>query len=201
MAQNFYNGLQSWQGTRGTLFQKVYIVNTFLFSKLWYTAQVVELDEKMLETLLKKAKAFIYGGENEMPVSAINFREVKKGGLGLIHPVFKARALLMKTTFKDVEDGNFSEIGKVYGYCKDFKELLLEGFNMNIVKNTYTKLLEKILIRNGSLIPSRNEKKTYGVKWSLTWKNFHLARNFNAEEKIFFWKVFQDCYQLVEGFV
>ena len=127
-----------------------------------------------------------------MPVNAINFREVKKGGLGLIHPVFKARALLMKTTFKDVEEGHFSEVGKTYGYNKDFKELLLEGFNMTIVKNTYDKLLEKILIRNGSLIPSRNEKRTDGVKWSLTWRNFHLARNLNAEEKIFFWKVFQD---------
>ena len=178
VAQNFYNGLQSWQGTRGTLFQKVYIVNTFLFSKLWYTAQVVELDEKMLETLLKKAKAFIYGGENEMPVSAINFREVKKGGLGLIHPVFEARALLMKTTFKDVEDGNFSEIVKVYGYCKDFKELLLEGFNMNIVKNTYTKLLEKILIRNGSLIPSRNEKKDIWSEMEPYLEKFPFSKKF-----------------------
>ena len=192
VAQNFYNGLQCWLGTRGTIFQKVYIVNTFLFSKLWYTAQVVKLDEKILESLLKKAKQFIYGGENEMPVSAINFREVKKGGLGLIHPVFKARALLMKTTYKDFEEGNFTEVGKLYGYSKEFKELVLEGFNMTIVKNTYNKLLEKILFKNGSLIPSRNEKRTDGVKWSLTWKNFHLARNFNAEEKIFFWKVFQD---------
>ena len=36
VVQNFYNALQKVLGMRGTLFQKVYAVKTFLFSKLCY---------------------------------------------------------------------------------------------------------------------------------------------------------------------
>ena len=57
--KNFFNALQKWQGTRGTILQKVYIVNTFLFSKLWYTSQAVKLDEKAVKVMLSRAKTFI----------------------------------------------------------------------------------------------------------------------------------------------
>ena len=49
VAQNFYNSLQRAYGVRGTILQKVYYVNTYLFSKLWYTSQVFKLDEKILK--------------------------------------------------------------------------------------------------------------------------------------------------------
>jgi hypothetical protein len=37
-----------------------------------------------------QALDFIYSGENERPVRAINFRIKKQGGLGLINPIWKA---------------------------------------------------------------------------------------------------------------
>ena len=43
VSQNFYNALQKVSGMRGTQFQKVYVVNKFLFSKLWYVCQAVKL--------------------------------------------------------------------------------------------------------------------------------------------------------------
>ena len=103
----------------------------------------------------------------------------------------------MKTVYKDFEESNLSindkeKVKKLYGYSRDFEKLLLEGFDLTVVKITYKKLIENILLRNGSLIPSRNEKRTDGVKWGLTWKNYKSAKGLNPEEKIFFWKVFQD---------
>ena len=49
----------SWD-IKGTIFQKVYFVNTYLFSKLWYTAQCFKLDVKMLNKILSNALAFIF---------------------------------------------------------------------------------------------------------------------------------------------
>ena len=209
VAQNFYNALQSWLGTRGTIFQKVYIVNTFLFSKLWYLAQVVKLDEKVLKTLLAKALSFIYGEENERPVRVLNFRDVKRGGLGLINPIIKGRALMLKSMYKDFksnccrgdggndyddndDDEDNDKIGKMYGHRKDFLELYQNFLSNATAKSIYEKLMEKVCFRNGSLIPSRNEKRVACIKWSLTWKNFKLLKGINAEEKVFIWKVIQD---------
>ena len=85
----------SW-GIKWTIFQKVYFVNTYLFSKLWYTAQCFKMDVKMLNKILSKALDFIYAGENEKPVRPLNFRDKLSGGLGLINPIVKAKALLIK---------------------------------------------------------------------------------------------------------
>ena len=69
-------------------------MNTYLFSKLWYTAQSFKLNGKMLNKIISKAIAFIYAGQNEKPIRPLNFRSVKLGGIGLINPIVKAKALL-----------------------------------------------------------------------------------------------------------
>ena len=192
--KNFYNALQKWQGTRGTLYQKVYIVNTFLFSKLWYVAQVVKLDKDEVNLMLRKAMNFIYGGENERPVRVLNFRNTLQGGLGLTQPMLKSKALMIKSMYKEyIQNGwNIGNINNLYGYPNLFKDL----YDLNIVaepvKKIYAKLVDKLISKNESLIPSRNEKRTGGIKWSITWKNIGLLRGVNAAEKIFAWKVSQD---------
>ena len=54
--------------------------------------------KKIVNKMLGKALDFIYSGENERPVRAINFRPKEQGGLGLINPIWKARAFLVKKT-------------------------------------------------------------------------------------------------------
>ena len=73
-------------GIRGNIFQKAYFVNTYLFPKLWFTAQFCKLDNNIIKKILSKALAFIYAGENEKPVNSVNFRSTSEGGLGLINP-------------------------------------------------------------------------------------------------------------------
>ena len=55
----------------------------------------------MLQDLDKQIHKFIYAGQNEHPILAINFHPKNKGGLGLICPCTKARALLLKGMLKD----------------------------------------------------------------------------------------------------
>ena len=55
----------------------------------------------MLGTILSKALSFIFAGENERPVRVVNFRPKEWGGLGLIHPTIKAKALLIRNTYLD----------------------------------------------------------------------------------------------------
>ena len=76
--QNFYMTLNEASGMRGTLQQKVHYVNTYLFSKLWYVAQVFKMDNKKMTNLLKATLNFIYSGENERPVRSLNFREKER---------------------------------------------------------------------------------------------------------------------------
>ena len=51
-------------------------------------------------------------------------------------------------------------------------------------------------MKNGSLIPSRREKKTRGISWKATWKNLTLLRGLGPEEKCFGWKVTQDMVEV-----
>ena len=64
VSKAFYYALQKSFGVKGTIFQKVYFVNTYLFSKLWYISQCFKLDDKILDKMLGKAFEFIYAGEN-----------------------------------------------------------------------------------------------------------------------------------------
>ena len=52
--------LKEWQSQsiRGTISQKLYYVNTYLFTKLWYTSQVFKLEEKVINKILAKALDF-----------------------------------------------------------------------------------------------------------------------------------------------
>ena len=192
--QNFNMALHQWSGTRGTLHQKVYIANTFLFTKVWYLAQVVKLDLQMLGNLLKKAQNFIHAGENERPVHALNFRDREKGGLGIIHVVIKSKSLLIKNMYKEAQSKNLqvNEVTKLYGYPEILIEMWEKKVDLNQVKSIYSYLMEKITFKNGSVIPSRSEKRLQGVKWGLTWANLNKLKGLNAKEKDFAWKVTQD---------
>ena len=52
--------------------------------------------------------------------------------------------------------------------------------------------MDSVIYRNGSLIPSRNEKRVRGVRWSKSWRNLALKTSLLPEEKIFAWKMIQD---------
>ena len=94
------------------MLQSVYYVNTYLFSKIWFIAQCFKIEKKVLDQILAKALAFIYAGENERPIRPLNFRDKMIGGLGLINPIFKAKAMLLKNMYREFTElkGNINRI-------------------------------------------------------------------------------------------
>ena len=161
------------------LIKKVYFVNTYLFSKLWYISQCFKLDGKIIDKMLGKALEFIYAGENEKPIRPLNFRNKCLGGLGLIHPKIKAKAFLIKNMYfyflqyhGNIADGWIAN--NLYGYSEDFVRVYNEGLVMAPVKEIYNFLLQDMVSCNGSLIPSRREKRSQNVKWSVVFKNLSL---------------------------
>ena len=147
--------------------------------------------------MLARALAFIYGGENERPVRALNFRGKDEGGLGLTCPIMKAKALLVKNMIKDfmkfdcdIDDDYM--MNNIYGYFEEFQDIYMMGIGFDSVKVIYKHFLKGVIEKNYSLIPSRNEKRNENIKWSVTWKNLKLTKGITAEEKNFAWKVTQD---------
>ena len=50
-----------------------------MFTKLWYTSQVVKMDKRKMDEMMKAAMNFIYAGENERPIRPLNFRPKQVG--------------------------------------------------------------------------------------------------------------------------
>ena len=177
----------------GTPLQKAAYANTFIFSKIWYVAQTIKLEASVLKKITQKILNFIWAGQNERPVKALNFRPKEFGGLGLMCPATKAKSLLLKSMFKDyVAFGGLQEhIGNIYGHKNDFRNLLDFGVDFKNVKQIYEQLMNANLYRNGSLIPSREEKRAK-VKWKAAWSNLQLVKAVTAQEKFFMFQVQQD---------
>ena len=105
---------------RGTPLQKASFVNMYILSKIWYVAQTVKLESDVLKKITQKVLNFVWAGQNERPVRALNFRAKDLGGLGLVCPATKSKALLLKGMWKDFAnyENQISEIGKLYGYSR-----------------------------------------------------------------------------------
>ena len=138
--------------------------------------------------------SFIYNGENERPVRPLNFRDTKRGGLGLIEPMIKSKALFLKNIMKENSQSNVGlNLTNARGeFGRAFHAILNElGAEANS-NQIYKYLLKNKVERNGSLIPSRNERNLRGIKWGPTWKNLTLIKGLNSDEKCFGWKLTQD---------
>ena len=197
----FFDFLHKSYGVKGTILQKVYFVNTYLFSKIWFTAQCFKIEKRILENILSKALKFIYAGENERPVRPINFRDKKIGGLGLVNPFIKAKALLIKNMHReflnigcDVNDRD--SYRNIYGYTEELSKCIKAGVSMNSARDIYGFLINDVICRNNSVIPSRSEKRSENVKWRIAWQNLAGLRGVDAEEYEFAWKLQQDLLKI-----
>ena len=91
---------------------------------MWYVAQCFKIEKNIISQILKKAFKFIYAGENERPVQVLNFRDKSLVGLGLVNPLVKCKAHLIKSMAKDflLRDGNLTDWldqNFLYGYMED----------------------------------------------------------------------------------
>ena len=193
------NQLFSAYGARGTVKQKIEFVNTYIYSKIWYTAQSINLDKDILKEMDRKVRNFIHAGENERPVQALVYREKEYGGLGLICAATKSRAFLVKSMYRSwmklVVQAGSEEISldSLYGIKEDLKMILEdEQEHCKSVRNMYHCLLEKKIKKRESWIPSRAEKKNPGVKFRRVWENQLEIKKVSPQLKYFGWCLGQD---------
>ncbi|KAJ4451298.1 hypothetical protein ANN_02759 [Periplaneta americana] len=101
----------NWQSTlnklRGTLhqhlsrnlniLQKVWHVNTFALSKLWYLAQVLPMPDKVSQKIEQLIGYYVWRGYPFRVARPQLRRKITEGGLNLIFVSIKCHSLLMKT--------------------------------------------------------------------------------------------------------
>ena len=63
---------------------------------------------------------------------------------------------------------DMDKIKLIYGWPNDFKMIYDSGLISAPVRDIYNKILEPVIRNNGSLIPSRNEKKVRGVECGIS---------------------------------
>ena len=182
---------------KGTILQKAYFVNTFCLSKLNYISQAFIMDTNILEEITKLALKFIYAGENERPIRLVNFRRISEGGIGLIEPKLKAKALLCKSVLKDIRlrnialKSNVLEVD-VYGVNDTIINYIKDGKMNSTSKEIYEAFIFKYLRVNSTLIPSRNEKKVANIKWSNSYRNYRNTTEIDPKEKELVFRFIQD---------
>ena len=99
----------------------------------------------------------------------------------MVNPSLKCMALLIRTMLREFRrrDGNPTDLvlqNQIYGYRDEFQLVIRNDLVQGTTKQIYSLLLQEIISKNGSFIPSRNEKRSLGVKWSISWKNMSLVR-------------------------
>ena len=193
--------IYSSTGIRGTLLQKVYFLNTYIFSKLTYLAQVFILDEEIIKNISRKAHNLLYRGELERPVAAVNFRPKELLGLGLVHLPTKCKSLIMHTMFKEfrmknmqVVNGSYSEF--LYGHKAELLQLVQTFTESPSAKELYHLFLKRVIYRGDNLIPSRMEKKYSDVTWQKAFINFKGGKFLNPKEREFYFRFVHDLLHL-----
>ena len=188
-------------GIRGTLLQKVYFLNSYIFSKLTYLAQVFILDEEVVKNISRKAHNLLYRGELERPVAAVNFRPKELLGLGLVHLPTKCKSLIMRSMFKEFQkkkmqliNGSYSEF--LYGHKAELLQLLKTYSESPSAKELYQLFLGKVIFRGDILVPSRMEKKFSEVTWQKSFHNYKGGKFLNPKEREFHFRFVHDLLHL-----
>ena len=187
-------------GLRGTLLQKAYFLNTYVFSKLTYLAQVFKINEGVLKTIMRESLRFLYRGEWERPVNIVNYRPKDLLGLGLVHLPSKCKSLIMRTMWREYKykeihliNGDFTEF--LYGHKDELISLLeMGGDEIPSAKELYVHYLNDLIYRRSELIPSRMERKYAWVEWENCYRNVRESKHLKPYKREF---LFRFCHDLL----
>ena len=79
------------------------IVNTYLFSNIWYYASVIDLKVADVTNMQSISNRYVHSNSSLRPEAIANYVDKKDGGLGVIHVKSKAIALFVKNLMKEAE--------------------------------------------------------------------------------------------------
>ena len=83
-----------------SVFQRVTVVNTFAYSKLWFLCEALPLPAAWAAQIESHVYTFLKQGKLELPALQTLYSPVNQGGLGLVCVAAKADALYLKQTLR-----------------------------------------------------------------------------------------------------
>lgn len=177
---------------RLNLIQRCLILNVYILSKIWYVAQVFPPSNSHLAQIKSASGKFIWNG-NIFKVNRNQlYLDYLKGGLNLVDPEAKTKALFIKNILYNVDfNGNFADENyllslnnsqKLTRNARDFLSLcqtLKEDTEL-----TSTKLLYNHFISANSQLPKIEH--VIDADWAVIWENIHQSfLNMEDRSKMF----------------
>jgi hypothetical protein len=150
------------------LIQKVWTVNTFILSKLWYVSQVIPPGNQHMAQLKTAIGNFIWAGH----LYRVDRRQLwlarKKGGLSLVSIEHKMKALFLKNLMLKKVDGVitphpdhlFEMRQQSTGLTRNIKEWAELSESLDTTTLTSTKQLYNEMLQRENLTP-----RIEGVHW------------------------------------
>ena len=110
-----------WKGGRFNNFLlRPHMVNTYLFSNVWYSAGVVDLQLGHLDEIQKRGNQYVHSDCFLKPQNIANYLKRDQMGLGLVHVRTKAQALLIKNILGEANsEFNCYMSAVVDFFCRD----------------------------------------------------------------------------------
>lgn len=131
---------------RLNLFQKVYVLNTYILSKLWYVAQVFPPDNKHLASLRSICGKFLWKGHFYKVERNELYLPVLKGGIALLDVECKTKSLFIKNI--------------LFGKSDELDTFMINQLvNKNLTRNTREWLQEADVLKNENQL--NTSKKLY----------------------------------------
>lgn len=168
------------------IIQKIWHVNTFALSKMWYIAQVLPIPERFSQQIELTIGYYIWRG-HMFRVHRNQLRQATdKGGFNLINVQLKCKALLIRRTLLALHDiGSQSEIQFWKSYVQHthplpnqlcpFKKMFNTIFSPNTILPTQEILNSKLIYQKLLQSTERNIRimeKYPNLKWEQIWKTF-----------------------------
>lgn len=165
---------------RLNIIERCIVLNIYILSKLWYIAQILPPSNAQLGQIKSACGKFIWSSFVFKVERNQLYLDYTKGGLRLVDPEAKAKALFLKNIFYNYdEDGNIVEekylidCNFIHKLTRNAREWLQEGL---ILKNNFTLKTTKLLY--AFFIDKHGHKPKIESKMNRNWEN--IWENINS---------------------
>lgn len=178
------------------IFQKTWILNYLVLSKLWYLAQVYPPDNSHIAELRTVCRNFLFKGVGLFRVNMNQlYLDIERGGLSLIDVEIKVKALFIKGILQPSQvagrDNFMLSLQKSALLTRNTKEWIREATNVMLIKDITTcKQIYNFFISQRNITPKITIKFP-NLHWEVFWQN--MNKNFiSSNEKHTLFLMFND---------
>ena len=142
--------LYAWKSRRLTnLSERIFVINVFAMSKLWYIAQIFPIPKEIVKYIRKIVNRFIWQGRLEKIAMDELYSPIDQGGLALICLEMKCDALLLTQTCRILANDSMYRRHLLYWIAISTRDILNLNSDVNceIVTPYYKKIVK--LLKDG----------------------------------------------------